>query len=224
MFQKIKLYIEDAFEGIPHSRQSFELKEEIYANLIEKYNDQIEKGISEQEAYNIAVSSIGDIGELLHDLKPVTQNYDFRPISGGQLKKRATLSALSVALFILSPAILIFFDVINSSFGIVFMFVAIAGGVSIQVYIKNFFPKVSGRYLKSFYPKSKQEIKEQQILSVVSSTIWSLAFVAFIGLSFVFNWWNSSWIIFIVAFALDNIAKSIMMLRRENIDDEQKYN
>ena len=45
------------------------MKEEILQNLTEKYNDLLSDGKSEVAAYNIAVAGIGDISELIEELK-----------------------------------------------------------------------------------------------------------------------------------------------------------
>ncbi|NJI82784.1 hypothetical protein GSQ54_22135, partial [Clostridioides difficile] len=40
-------------------------KDELFENLKEKYNDQIQDGKTEQEAYNSVISGIGDLSELI---------------------------------------------------------------------------------------------------------------------------------------------------------------
>ncbi len=55
----------DAERSHPGHRKLAELKEEMRQNLHEKYDDLIATGKSPAAAYNIAVSSIGDITELL---------------------------------------------------------------------------------------------------------------------------------------------------------------
>ncbi len=46
-----------------------ELKDELFENLKEKYNDQIQDGKTEQEAYNSVISGIGDLSELIESVK-----------------------------------------------------------------------------------------------------------------------------------------------------------
>ena len=73
MSEKIKKYIDDLFAGISETRQVRELKEEIISNLTDKYNEYISKGIPNKEAINKSVSSLGDIDELLENLKKFSE-------------------------------------------------------------------------------------------------------------------------------------------------------
>lgn len=65
MEPKLREYIENLFAAAPHTRQAYELKEEIIRNTIERYHDLIAGGKTENEAYNLAIEGIGDVGELL---------------------------------------------------------------------------------------------------------------------------------------------------------------
>ena len=42
---KIKEYVEELFENTPKNKKSMEFKEELLANLLEKYNDLVESGM-----------------------------------------------------------------------------------------------------------------------------------------------------------------------------------
>lgn len=60
--------IDDLFDGAPQTRKTLEVKEEMLQDLMEKYNDLIAEGKSEEAAFNIAIASIGDISDLLEEL------------------------------------------------------------------------------------------------------------------------------------------------------------
>ena len=65
MVNKIRAYIDHEFAGVPESKKVNELKEELTANLIEKYNEQLLHGKSEEEAYNAVITGLGDLSELV---------------------------------------------------------------------------------------------------------------------------------------------------------------
>ena len=65
MNEKLRHYIDDLFANAPSTVRAVELKEEMYQNLMDKYNDLINEGKSEESAYNIAVASIGDVDSLI---------------------------------------------------------------------------------------------------------------------------------------------------------------
>lgn len=68
--------IDKRLENAPHSRKAMELKEEIVQNLMEKYNDLRAEGKSEEDAFNIAAESIGDLSDLVRDLRRDEPFYD----------------------------------------------------------------------------------------------------------------------------------------------------
>ena len=69
MKEKLRDYIDMIFADAPDCRRTRELKEEMYANVCDKYDDLIAEGKSEASAYNISVASIGDVSELLESIR-----------------------------------------------------------------------------------------------------------------------------------------------------------
>lgn len=59
MNKRIKRYVDNLFKDAPKTRRIYELKEEILSNTNDNYNDLIEIGLDEENAYNKAVSNIG---------------------------------------------------------------------------------------------------------------------------------------------------------------------
>lgn len=69
MKRKIKEYIELIFADAPDCAKTREMKEEMYANVCDRYDDLIAEGKSETAAYNACVSGIGDISELIDSIE-----------------------------------------------------------------------------------------------------------------------------------------------------------
>ena len=69
MERKLREYMDRLFSQAKPTRSTVELKEEMLQNLIEKYHDLLAEGKSEEAAYNIAIASVGDISELLKQIK-----------------------------------------------------------------------------------------------------------------------------------------------------------
>jgi hypothetical protein len=74
MKDKIKKYIDSLFSDIHETKQLKELKEEVSANLMEKVNDYIANGTSEENAFEKAKDELGDMNELIEGLKKVSIN------------------------------------------------------------------------------------------------------------------------------------------------------
>lgn len=69
MKDQIRQYVDSLFADIIDTKQLHELKEEISANLLDKINDYIAGGDSREAAFQKAVSSLGDMSELIESLK-----------------------------------------------------------------------------------------------------------------------------------------------------------
>ena len=69
MKDKIQKYVDDLFDEVYETQPLRELKEEMNANLLEKVQDLIAKGNREEAAFQKAVSSLGDMSELVESLK-----------------------------------------------------------------------------------------------------------------------------------------------------------
>ena len=68
MNQKINHYIDGLFERLPQSREAEELREELLANLNDRYEDELARGAGEEEAFQRAIESLGDLSEALGEL------------------------------------------------------------------------------------------------------------------------------------------------------------
>jgi hypothetical protein len=100
---KIKKYVDDLFVDIYDTKQLRELKEEVTANLIEKVNDLVANGINKDEAFKNAVSSLGDMGELVENLKKAS-NEKLQTA----MPKVVPLSKKHIIAYVVAAAILLF--------------------------------------------------------------------------------------------------------------------
>ena len=69
MKNRIKDYIDLIFADAPDCARTREMKEEMYANVCDRYDDLLRKGKSEAAAYNASIAGIGDISELIDSIK-----------------------------------------------------------------------------------------------------------------------------------------------------------
>ena len=65
---------------LPQTAKVQELKEELFANLVDKYNDQLRQGRAPEEAYQIVIGGIGDLDELIASVREPEQG---RMCAGG---------------------------------------------------------------------------------------------------------------------------------------------
>ena len=64
MREKISVYVDELFSDAALTIRNAEVQQEILQHTLERYDDLIAAGKSEQEAYDEAVSGIGDVSEL----------------------------------------------------------------------------------------------------------------------------------------------------------------
>ena len=69
MKNKLKDYIDLIFADAPKCSKTTDLKEEMYQNLCDRYDDLIAEGKSEGVAYNISIAGIGDVSAIIEGLR-----------------------------------------------------------------------------------------------------------------------------------------------------------
>lgn len=65
---QIQQFVDNMFWSLPQNDQTLTLKEEILQNLQDKYDDLLESGVSEGEAFSTVVSQFGSMEELAAEL------------------------------------------------------------------------------------------------------------------------------------------------------------
>lgn len=222
MEDKLRAYMEYLFRDVKQTRKSVELKEEILQNLIDKYKDLVAEGKTTEAAYNIAVASIGDMGELIAGLQ--------EDISGGGLvttedieksrKKSAILTATAVMLYILCllPPILLHKSPLSDSVGAALMFVMIAIATGLLIYnhmSRPRYQKLDDSIVEEFKEWQSQSDADRRALKAINSALWAIVTVIYILVSFTTMAWHITWVIFLIGGAIEGIIKAVFELKRQ---------
>ncbi|MCL2488217.1 MAG: DUF4097 family beta strand repeat-containing protein [Oscillospiraceae bacterium] len=145
MEKRLNEYIQNLFAGAPKTQAMAELQVEMEQNLLEKYRDLLESGMSEEEAYGAAVGSIGDISGLIGEVMPEKIPSAFEA-ERRQKVRSGILVAAAVMLYILSVVPVIILSMFELEiFGVVAMFAMIALATGLLIF--NSMTKV--KYLRS---------------------------------------------------------------------------
>lgn len=210
MEERLRNHVDSLFENAPKTQKAFELKEEIFTNLKDKYNDLIDKGAKPEEAYEIIIQSIGDVDELISGLKdPGTVNRDEEIRQNA--KKSAKLVALSTALYILSPVFIIGLAALRQPIlGLVLMLCCVAIATAIVVYNNNVYrkpEKLDDTMVEEFKTwQAENKVKEKK-KEAYSSIVWPIIVALYFILSFLTGAWHITWVLFIVGAAAQQIIK-----------------
>jgi len=216
MYDKLRTHVEELFYSAPKTRKANELKEEILANLIDRYKDFIDSGKSEPEAFNNAISGIGDIDELINALNE-NNVFDYEKIEK-QRKKFALMISISVALYVISVTIVILFDSLrlDTNIAACIMLTIDSFATGLIIYSMMTRPKYVRKddtLVEDFKEWKHQTSDNQIMLKSIKSIYWPIIISLYLLLSFVFRIWAYSWIIFIIGIAVLNIIKLIFELK-----------
>ena len=88
MKAKITQYVEFIFRNAPNTREAMELKEEIQRNVSDKYRKLIDEGLDEEHAFSKSIASIGNVDELLDELKHSAEKKRRHPKATIKKKKK----------------------------------------------------------------------------------------------------------------------------------------
>ena len=69
MKERIKQHFNKIFADAPKTRKALDLKQEMMQNALDKYDDMIMDGYSEEDAYQNVITSIGDVRELFSEME-----------------------------------------------------------------------------------------------------------------------------------------------------------
>ena len=216
MREKLRHHIDCLFEEAPVTKRAVELKEEILQNLIDRYEDLLAEGKSEEAAYNIVIAGIGDISGLIEDLKrqaedPYHWGYPIEKIERSR-QRSALLVSIAVALYILSviPALLI------GEAGIILMLVIIAVATGLLVYnnMTRLRPTSEDSVVDEFKAWSYETSGRRELRKAISGALWMIILVIYFLLSFTTGAWYITWVLFLVAGAIESILKAVFDLKR----------
>ncbi|GHU97010.1 hypothetical protein FACS1894208_12260 [Clostridia bacterium] len=208
---RISEHVEKLFVGVAHTKQAAEIKEELLANLNAKYDDLLSRGMSDDEAFNNVTAGIGNIQSLLGDpgIASVKNTQSNRQLSGA-------LAGFGVMLYILAICAAIFFGAIlhwGAMAGLSFLsLTAIATGV--VIWAANIAPKKYHKGDDTFVEEYKEKVtggsRENRLRGAVSSTLWLLIVIVYLGVSFVWGNWHVTWLIFVAGALINNLIMYMM--------------
>lgn len=238
---RIRKYMDQLFENAPVNRRALELKEELIANALEKYNDLTLRGYSEDEAFQLVISSLGDVQQLFADMgmdDDYSQAYYLQWAREAQ-EKKAALTAVSVGLFLLAGVMMAIFFLLywyNVKFiyihgqnlnllGVCIALLICIVPISLLVYAHKIQPPAeladyTARHAVSNSESRKQRRKRfKQIKGSLEGLMWLLIVIFYFIVSFATRAWYITWIIFLggaaVECLLDALTKIFFPIDKE---------
>ena len=214
MRERLIQYVELLFAAAPNST---EIKQEILQNTLDRYDDLLAEGKTPEAAYQLAISGIGDINEILGN--PAADGYSRSntcqdtslahrsacPESESQAQK-SKKRAIAIAMYILCPIpLFILSDYGLSTLGLccTLALVAVATYLIMQ-----------GKKPGSPDPDDEETLppKKRHAADIVRM----IGLIVFLLLSFLTGAWHITWLVFPIAACVRGLLFAIMDLKEAN--------
>ncbi|MCL2811279.1 MAG: permease prefix domain 1-containing protein [Clostridia bacterium] len=213
MSTKLRTYVDTLFEEAPTAPHVYDLKEELLANLEEKFEDLLAAGYSEEDAYASVISGLGDAESLIASMsvEPELREIPYeeaRRHTAQTVASSAFLYCIAVAAFLLVRL------VFGSTLGWVAFWVIAAFATGQVVYHYMTRPIVTDRPRSSKWSKKRRK----QIKGSLSGILWVFTTMVYMGISFGSHQWHISWIIFLVA-TIAQLVLNLAFKLRDGYDE-----
>ena len=196
MREQLIQYVSLLFAGAENCEDT---RQEILQNTLDRYDDLIAQGKSEEAAYRLAITGIGDVSEILgrNDTVPAAVPEPKKNTDNDTLMKKL-LRAIAVGLYILCPLPLIVLSELGmDTFGLcgLLCFVAVATVLMILGAKKQDSPE-----------KEDADEPKSEMGKSVSSLIWAIGLAVYLILSFLTGAWHITWVIFPILGAVNALV------------------
>jgi len=234
MKENIRKHVNELFQDAPNTKRAFDLKDELIINLQDKYDDLISNGRTEEESYETVIAGIGDVSELIANLE--TSNPMNDEVVKKERKKTALVVSICVGLYMLAIVSAIVVSSISeaiylanlpddtSDFVYNFMEMLapislfIISGIPTCILIYHFmsrpkYSKLDTTLVEEFKEWKADKEKDNSIRKAISSILWPIIVSLYFIISFAFNSWAFSWIIYLIGGAIENMITLYFKLK-----------
>lgn len=209
MREQLKQYVELLFAGTTNCE---DIKQEILQNTLDRFDDLVAQGKSPEAAYRLAISGIGDLGEILGTIPQqtapahVTAN---NPIveETEQDEKRKKLRALAIVMYILCLIPLIILDEFGLDIIGLCLTVVIA---AVATYIMIVTSKKDNNEDEE---DSSPATPQNELKKSIDNLIWSIGLVVYFIMSFATGAWYITWILFPIIGCVQGLINAIIDLK-----------
>lgn len=223
MKEKIRQHFNKIFADAPKTRKALDLKQEMMQNAMDKYDDMVAEGYSEEDAYHNVIDSIGDVTELFSEVEAK----NLLTLPEKDRKKKAMMTAVAVGLYIFAGVVFFFFGMISeitgnyrydlASLGFVLALLICIAPTVMLVYAANMYPDYTKKEKEDMVDQYKEakysSNKEKAVRKTINSIIWTMALILYFIISFATYDWHLTWLIFPIAVCVQAIVKLIIELR-----------
>lgn len=218
MRDQLTQYVNLLFAG---NTDAEDIRMEILQNTLDRYDDLISQGKTPEAAYRLAISGIGDIGELLDgQTEPVysRENDRHAPVYAEDttleklgLDLSRTMRAIAIGLYILSPIPLIGLDMIGMDVLGLCMTLAIVAAATVLLVLFRRKAEEPVDYARQEPASGHGKSMKKSINSLIST----IGLVLYFIVSFATGAWYITWLIFPIIGAVNGLVNACLDLKEE---------
>ena len=213
MRDQLVQYVSLLFAGAENCEDT---KQEILQNTLDRYDDLIAEGKSPEAAYRLAITGIGDVGEILGRNDTVLAAVpEAQKDTGRDTPAKKLLRAIAVGLYILCPLpLFVLGEMGMNTFGLcgTLCFVAVA---TVLIILGSKKSDDGSRQEEEDDDEPKSELGKS-----ISGLIWAIGLAVYLIVSFLTMAWHITWVIFPILGAVNALACS--MIPAENPSPVQR--
>ena len=213
MREQLAQYVDLLFAG---SDGAEEIKQEILQNTLDRFDDLVARGSTEEAAYRQAIAGIGDVGELLGgespDARPQPEIVDPLPGFEGTAPAVARMMrAVAIFLYIVSPVPLLLLDTLGwDNIGMCLTLVIVA----IATLLLLTFKAPAGKKAAQESQQAAGTAEGRKNLDAsIKKLMRTLGVVLYFVISFSTGAWLVTWLIFPIEKALEGVVCAGLELR-----------
>lgn len=219
--ERLQNHINILFSKAPQTRGAFDLKEELLANSIERYDDLRGRGMPEEDAYQSVIGSIGNVEELLVHL-PDRKEPQSAAFEEERRSRSALVVTISIGLYFLAGVVFFTGAFLDSYWdnaallGLIGAIVVCVVPTCMLVYNAYRWPKYEKKeetVVEDFKAYTNDSKKAKSLRGAISSLIWTLTLIVYFAVSFTTMGWGYTWILFLVAAGLEAVVGLIFRIK-----------
>ncbi len=209
MREQLIRYIDLLFAGAPDAD---DVKQEILQNTLDRYDDLVEQGKAPQAAYSLAISGIGDIGEILNREPAAAVEFqeETRYEVHGTPSWKKIVRAGAVFLYIICAIPLIVLSEMGMDILGLCGTISIAAVATVAILVSSDDKK---RVEQDEQTTRKNSTPKQEMKKAVRNAISTAGLVIYLIVSFATGAWHITWLIFPMISAVQGIVNAATDLR-----------
>jgi hypothetical protein len=223
MKEDLRSHLNLLFENAPKTRRAFELKEELFTNSAERYEDLVSNGVSPEDAYKNVINSIGNVSELFKGLDEMSTEEIKQ--EDEKIKKLALVKTIAIGLYIFSFAAFLWFALIRHPFmhwadmtvtGIIIMILIDIIPTCMLVYVSSAYPKyrrLNDTVVEDFKAWQSETQKIKALRGATYILLWTMTLLLYFAVSFSTRAWNISWVVFLAGVCVNAAIELIFRLK-----------